>query len=177
MKRKIFENSPTAKAIANYHLPRYKELPDYDMFMNQLVNTLNELLAVFLAPGEEKTLTSSMINNYVFNHIIPSPNQKKYNKVHLAYLIVIGILKQVLAINDISMILKLQAKQYKINTAYDYFCIEVEKALSVVFDERDFSDIDKTQPKKITPLTKQTRSAVLSFANKIYVKQSIYFDN
>lgn len=176
MEEIIFEESDTSKKIANYHLPRYDELIKLDLFMNQLVDILNEYLSVFLIPGEEKTVTPSMINNYVFKHVITAPQHKKYNREQLAQLIVIGILKQVLSISDIGEILRMQREQYPIDTAFNYFCTEVEKALKVTFEERDFSGIEKTQPTKVTPLTRKVRSAVISFTNKIYVKQSIYYE-
>ena len=91
-------------------------------------------------------------------------------------MLVIGILKQVLSISDIGELIDMQIKQYPLDIAYDYFCIELEKALKVVFDNRDFSEIDKTQPTKTTPLSRKIRSAVVSFANQIYVKQSIYYE-
>ena len=63
MKEKQFENSEKAKQIASFKLPRYEELAKFDLIMNQMVDFLDEYLAVFVVPGEEKTLTSSMINN------------------------------------------------------------------------------------------------------------------
>ena len=92
------------------------------------------------------------------------------------HLLVIGILKQVLSISDIAEIISAQLKQYEISIAYNYFCEELENALRVTFDGRDFGEIANVVPTKVTPLSKKVRSAVLSFANKIYVKQSIYFD-
>lgn len=176
MKEKQFENSEIAKQIASFKLPRYEELAKFDLIMNQMVDFLDEYLAVFVVPGEEKTLTSSMINNYVFKHVIAPPNQKKYSRGHIAHLLVIGILKQVLSISDIAEIISAQLKQYEISIAYNYFCEELENALRVTFDGRDFGEIANVVPTKVTPLSKKVRSAVLSFANKIYVKQSIYFD-
>lgn len=172
-----FEKSEIAKQIASFKLPRYEELAKFDLLMNQMVDFLDEYLSVFVVPGEEKTLTPSMINNYVFKHVIAPPNQKKYSRGHIAHLLVIGILKQVLSISDIAEIIAAQLKQYEISIAYNYFCEEVENALRITFDGRDFSEVANVVPTKVTPLSKRVRSAVLSFANKIYVTQSIYYDN
>ncbi|MCQ2754172.1 MAG: DUF1836 domain-containing protein [bacterium] len=171
-----FENSEISKRIANYRLPRYDELMKFDLFMNQLTDILDEYLSPFLIPGEAKALTPSMINNYVFKQVILPPDQKKYSRKHVIHLLVIGILKQVLSLSDIAELISKQIEEYPIDIAYNYFCNELEKALRVVFEGRDFSEIEKTQPTKVTPLSRKIRSAVLSFANKIYVKQSIYFD-
>lgn len=173
----IFEDSEKSKELTNYRLPRYDELLDIDLFMNQLIDVLNGRLSVFLVPDEAKVLTASMINNYVYNHVIQAPKQKKYTKIHIIHLLSIGILKQVLPISDVAELIRKQLDQYPINIAYDYFCEEVEKALKVVFGNRSFAEIDKTQPRTNTPLAKKVRSAAVAFANKIYVKQSIYFEN
>ncbi len=172
---KTFEESDIAKKLANYKLPKFEDLIKFDIFMNQLIAILDEYLSIFIVPDEAKYLTPSMINNYVFKQVIDAPIQKKYSKYHIVYLLVIGILKQVMSLSDITELLQMQTKQYSIETAYNYFCIELEKALHVVFEERDFAQIEKTQPTKTTPLTKTVRSAVLAFANHIYVKQSIYY--
>ena len=173
---KTFEDSEIAKKLANYKLPKFEDLIKFDIFMNQLIEILDDHLSIFLVPDEAKYLTPSMINNYVFKQVIEPPKQKKYSKYHIVYLLVIAILKQVMSLSDVTELLKLQTKQYSIETAYNYFCIELEKAMHVVFEERDFAQIEKTQPTKTTPLTKTVRSAVLAFANHIYVKQSIYYN-
>ena len=50
-------------------------------------------------------LTNSMINNYVKNGVLPHPEKKKYSRQHLAALITICMLKQVLTIPDIATLL------------------------------------------------------------------------
>ena len=47
-----------------------------------------------------------MINNYVKDGVLPRPEQKKYSRDHLALLMVICMLKQVLSIQDVSSLLK-----------------------------------------------------------------------
>lgn len=172
----IFENSEIAKKLAEYKLPRYDELMKYDVFMNQLIEILDEYLSIFQVPGEEKLLTPSMINNYVYKQVIDPPTKKKYTKYHIVHLLAIGILKQVLPLSDLAELIRMQQKEYPADIAYNYFCIELEKALHVVFGNRDYAEIDKTQPSKTTSLSKKFRSAAVAFANQIYVKQSIYFD-
>ena len=176
MKDTEFEHSAVAKQLANHKLPRYEELTKFDVFMTQLLGILDEYLSIFTIPGEQKILTASMVNNYVFKNIIEHPKQKKYSRSHIAYLIVIGILKQVLPISDVAEIISMALKEYDIEVAYEYFCIELEKALKATFEVRDFAVIEETQPTKTTTLSKLVRSAVLSFANQLYVKKCIYFN-
>ena len=63
--------------------------------------------------------------------------------------------------------------QYPRKVAYEYFCNEVEDALRVTFATR--SSEFKNMPKVVTPLNESVHSAVIAFANKIYVKQYLYY--
>ena len=51
----------------------------------------------------------------------------------------------------------------------------MDYALNTTFGTRNFSNIGKKNPTKITLLSETFRSAVLAFANAVYVKQIIYF--
>ena len=113
-----------------------------------------------------------MVNSYVRKKVLAPPNGKDYNKTHIMFLIVIGVLKQVLSISDIGKILKMSMNQYLPKVAYEYFCTEVEGVLKATFATRSSF---KTSPKVITPLSESVHSAVIAFANKIYVKQYLYF--
>ena len=169
-----FSQSKIAKDLASYRLPRYEELTPFPIVMRQLVTLLDNYLDIFAVPGEEKLITQAMINSYVRTKVIAPPNNKEYSRVHLMQLIVLGILKQVLSINEVGQILELQIKQYPFDIAYNYFCEEMEEALKVTFATRHFAEL-KHKPTVVTPLTESIRSAVLAFANRIYAKQSIYF--
>lgn len=169
------ENQKNANIkMTQYHCPRTNELPVQDMYMDQLLTTLDIALSPFEIPGEEKIITSTMVNNYVKQKVIPPPKNKKYSQMHVRYLIVIGILKNVLSISDIALFIKMQNFQYSLEIAYDFFAIELENALKVTFGTRDFAKANSEKEK--TPLSKMVRSALLSFANKIYVKKNIYYD-
>lgn len=169
-----FINSDTAKRLATYKMPRYEDIISYPVAMRQLIAILDSYLDIFRDPfEEEKLLTPFMINSYVKKKIIEPPDNRDYNKTHIMFLIVIGILKQVLSISDIGKILYMAINQYPNEVAYEYFCNEVEEALKVTFATR--SSEFKNTPKIITPLNESVHSAVIAFANKIYVKQYLYF--
>lgn len=160
------------KEIAEYHCPRYSELPPISLYMDQLVEILDKYLSVFNIPGEEVAITSTMVNNYVKQKLIAPPENKRYSKEQLARLLVVGILKQVLSISDIAMLLELQINKYNTEIAYDFFCTELENALKGTFKTRDFSAENSATVN--TPLTEVIRSALLSFSNKIYVKKNLH---
>lgn len=168
-----FINSDIAKKLANFKLPRYDEIVSYPVAMRQLIAILDGYLEIFKDPFEEEApLTPFMVNSYVRKKVLEPPEGKDYNKKHIMFLIVIGILKQVLSISDIGKILKMAINQYPPKVAYNYFCNEVEGVLKATFATRSSF---KNSPKVITPLNESVHSAVIAFANKIYVKQYLYF--
>ena len=169
-----FIHSKIAQNLANYKMPRYNELISSPVTMRQLISIIDNYLDIFRDPfEEEKLMTPFMVNSYVRKKVIEPPEGKNYNKNHLMYLLVIGILKQVLSISDLGKILEMAINQYPREVAYEYFCNEVEEALKVTFATR--SSEFKNTPKIITPLNESVHSAVIAFANKIYVKQYLYF--
>ena len=89
-----------AQNLLSYHLPRWEELPDFDIYMDQIIALIERYLNI-LDDGKERIITNSMINNYVKLKLIPKPNKKKYNKEHIAYLIAITLLKQILTISEV----------------------------------------------------------------------------
>ena len=175
MNKVLFEQSETAKKFVNYKLPRYDELTPFPVVMRQLLCILDEHLSVFSIPGDEKVLTQSMINSYVYKRVIRAPENKEYDRRQIIHLLCIGILKQVISISDIAKLIEMQTNQYPIDIAYNYFCDELENALKVTFGSRSFSELENKKLTVKTPLTENARSAVIAFVNKVYVKQSIYF--
>ncbi len=157
--------------IKNLHLPRYGEFPSIELYIDQLINYIEEQLDFLPLEDDEKLLTTSMVNNYVKQGIIAPTVKKKYAKYHIAYLIVVCILKQVYSINEISELIKIQISTYPIERAYDYFCTEIENAAKSVF----LYDCSPTPDSAsvTTPITDLIRSAVFSFANKLYVKKCL----
>ncbi len=118
--------------LRNYRLPRWAELPDIDLYMDQIITLVERYLSPLIS--EEKILTSSMINNYVKLGILPKPSKKRYQRVHLARLIVITILKQVLLIPEIKDGIFLQTRLDGLTEAYDHFCQELEDVLRAMID-------------------------------------------
>ncbi len=158
--------------IMQYHCPRYEELPPVALYTDQLKELLEMYLSEFEIPGEEKFITPTMISNYVKQKIIPPPVKKKYDRDHIVYLIVIGIFKQTLNISDIGVLIRMQRRLYPVDVAYNFFCTELENALKAAFCTRDFSNINSAQ--RVSTLSELVRSALLAFANKIYIKKNIY---
>ncbi|MBR6521606.1 MAG: DUF1836 domain-containing protein [Oscillospiraceae bacterium] len=76
------------------HLPRWNELPDIELYMDQVLALMAKYMQG-VASGEDKVLTASMVNNYVKMGLVPAPVKKKYSRSHLARLVIICVMKQV----------------------------------------------------------------------------------
>ncbi len=82
------------------------EIPEIDLYMDQVTTFMDTHLSGTKRNPEDKTLTKTMINNYVKDHLIPAPEKKKYSKDHMLLLLMIYYSKNILSISDISAILK-----------------------------------------------------------------------
>ncbi|HEM3590175.1 DUF1836 domain-containing protein [Streptococcus suis] len=110
-------------------IPYWHELPDLDLYLDQVLlyvnqtTTSSELL-------EQKSLTASMINNYVKHKQLEKPIKKKYQKQQVARLIALTILKNVFSIQEISQTLNLLLQSSNSETLYNHFvdCMRNEES-------------------------------------------------
>ena len=117
--------SETCGLLARQSLPRWQELPDLDLYMDQILSLVERYLGEY--PGfDGKGLTASMVNNYVKLQVMPPPVRKKYTRTHLACLIMICILKPVLPISAIQRLLSEALVQQTEAVFYDGFCRQFE---------------------------------------------------
>lgn len=92
--------------VSSFELPSYDRLPNVALYMEQVISYVNDILSP-LSLTDKQMLTSFMVNNYVKAKIIKEPDKKKYNVDHLGYLLAISILKNVLSMNDISLLINM----------------------------------------------------------------------
>jgi len=120
--------------LSPQRLPRWNELPDLDIYMDQVLSLVSRYLREL--PGmEEKGLTASMVNNYVKLGILPPPISKRYNRTHLAQLIIITVLKSVLPIGSIGRIIASQLRTgLPCAELYSRFCDEYESMIRAAAD-------------------------------------------
>ena len=124
--------SARAQELASLHLPRFHAIPHIDLYMDQLVGLLEDALTPLYGP-DEKALTRSMVNNYVKQGVLPAVSSKRYTRSHVAYLVVIGTLKQTFSIGEIERLIHAQIASFDTQVAYDYFCDALEDALRALF--------------------------------------------
>ena len=99
------------EALNTRKIPLWNELPELDLYMDQIIVLMEKYLG---STPKDKLITPSMINNYVKLGIIPSPTKKKYSKIHIAYLIIICSLKQVMPIPNIKILIDEKLKNSSI---------------------------------------------------------------
>lgn len=92
-------------------LPRWEDLPEIDLYMDQVIALMRKYLSIFEEEGE-KMLTPAMVNNYVKMGAVPPPVKKKYSKEHLYVLTFIYYFKNLLSISDIQTLLNPLTKQF-----------------------------------------------------------------
>lgn len=159
-----------SQEILNFHCPRWNELPDIDLYMDQLVSILEKNLIIFEDIWGEKIITSMMINNYVKQKVVEPPIKKRYNRGHLAYFFVVCIMKRVLSISETSDLIAYLISLHSIDYAYNLFCEELESAIEEVFTPNIKVNEQIKEPDQELIIL---RSAVLAFANKMYFQVSI----
>ena len=110
------------KYLDNYRLPAWEEIPDFGLYMEQVIALLRQYLD-YLPPElkEEQFITAAAINNYVRTRIMPEPVKKRYYRIHIAYLLVICTLKQGLSIALIQRILPMGLSPEEVRRVYSAY--------------------------------------------------------
>ncbi len=119
----------TCGEVSSLHIPRWDELPEFDLYMDQVIGLADKYLGVLSIDGKE-LLTPSMINNYVKSGVLPPPQNKKYNRTHLAILMIICIAKPVMEISTISDIVHRGMENADVAVVLDNLATRFESELA-----------------------------------------------
>ena len=117
----------TCEALKGQKLPSWDQLPDLELYMDQVLALVERYLSGDPA-FEERGLTASMVNNYVKLGVMPPPVKKRYTRAHLAYLLLICVLKAALPMTDIRRLLQAQTEDADLREVYDRFCLWYQEA-------------------------------------------------
>lgn len=99
-------------SISRIEYVRPRDIPNIDLYMDQVTTFMEEQLRSTKRHEEDKILTKTMINNYAKNRLIPAPEKKKYSKEHMLLLIYIYYYKGILSISDIQSLLEPLTDRY-----------------------------------------------------------------
>lgn len=105
-----------------YQLPKWEDIPDFGLYMDQVITLLTQHLDYLPREDKGETLvTPTAINNYVRLKIMPSPEKKRYRRVHLAYLLMICTLKQTMTIAQIQKIIPIGLDEAQVHQLYSNY--------------------------------------------------------
>lgn len=100
----VVENiNEMAKDISkNVQVP-YEDLPQYDLFLSQVIDYLNDRF-------QDEKYTNNIVQNYVKNEVISKPEDGKkrgYTKLHLAQLVLLSYMRPILTTEEIKKVFRL----------------------------------------------------------------------
>ena len=138
-----------AQQIAqHFHIPRWEQLPSIDLYMDQLLVYMNEHFGVKAK-------------------IVDAPVKKKYPRLSVAMIIVVCILKNCYATEEIGRLIRLGISLQDTARTYDRFCEAMENAVRLVFSG-EVHLREESIPGRDNKYLME--NFALSFAGKLYVQ-------
>jgi len=145
------------RSLKDFNLPEYSQLPEIDLYMDQVLSYLDKRLAPLVSTPGQAAITSFMVNNYVKANLITPPNLKKYSREQIGYLIAISSVKQILSMSDIKLLFDMddlvspeKDKLYSFfRDVHDEILHDVEKQVNAKYDvifRRYKEDLEKSDP-------------------------------
>lgn len=126
------------KFITDYHLPEWDSIPDFGLYMDQVIVLLDQYLSFIPTPAgaKEHIVTSATINNYVRLKIMDAPVKRKYHRVHIAYLVMILTMKQSLSISDVQKVIPpMDSSEDEVLSVYEDYS-EKFRRLALFFNQQ-----------------------------------------
>ncbi|MCM1130909.1 MAG: DUF1836 domain-containing protein [Roseburia sp.] len=159
----------------------YKDLPDIDLYMDQVVTFLDKQLAIFQTSSLDKQITSSMINNYVKGEVVSAPISKKYNREHLALIQEVCTLKQVLTIAEVKQIIDERYRKEDLpkDEIFDHFksLVNDKNKEAIEATRTLLNQIEQNDLRALTDLSVDlalTASAYISISKRILFLNRLY---
>lgn len=171
-------------SISRIDYVKPEDIPNIDLYMDQVTTFMEEGLAQTKRYPEDKILTKTMINNYAKNNLLPPPVKKKYSREHILALIFIYYFKNLLSIKDIETLLDPITSRYFGNESsfsmtdiYEEVCaLEKSRIDSMA---KDIARLYKTSLDTFTDAPEEDRemfqnfSFICSLAFDVYVKKQV----
>ncbi len=161
-----------AASVADFRLPRYQEIPNMGLYLEQTSKYISE----YLAPLGDYGLTNSMISNYVKKGLVANPVKKQYDREQIAYLFFIAVAKNVLSLDALTDFIALQKRTYPLEVAYDFFCRQLEGLLQFTVeltDSFELSEPEYTVDTESVDARRLLYSCIVAVTQKIYLEKSL----
>lgn len=170
--------------LEKFSYKTYEELPDIDLYMDQVITYLEKQLQIFQTSSLDKQITPSMINNYVKGEVITAPISKKYNREHMALIEEVCTLKQVLSIADVKQVIDEKHKKDDVDHAevFNNFRELVNEKNKIAVNEAKeiLKDVEENDLAKLTDLAANfavTANAYINISKRILFLMKIYQDS
>lgn len=92
-----------SEQLSNSNLIQYSDLPQYDLFLSQVIDFLNDKFI-------EDKYTNNIVQNYIKSEVITKPEDGKkrgYTKLHLIQLVLLSYMRPVLTTEEIKKVFRL----------------------------------------------------------------------
>jgi hypothetical protein len=137
-----------AKEISKSSIIPYEELPQYDLFLSQVIDYLNDRF-------DADNYTNNIVQNYIKSEVISKPEDSKkrgYTKLHLAQLVLLSYMRPILTSDEIKKVFRLAFNEINDRDddiiswedAYKIFS-NMQKESFVNFEKKEFCNKEKLQ--------------------------------
>lgn len=121
-----------------YIPPDPKELPELDLYMDQLIEFLSKKTSLLQVEQEKPILTKAMVNNYVKFGILDKPHKKKYAADQIMQILMICHWKSVLSMEEIALLMEQGKKEEDLPRLYQRYrslCQHQRDGIETLSDE------------------------------------------
>lgn len=171
------------KYLERYRLPEWDAIPDFGLYMEQVVQLIGQYLC-YLPPELEQPqpITAAAINNYVRARVLPEPKKKKYYRVHIAELIMICTLKQTLQISMLQSLLPASAPEEEVRRVYTAYTMRHRLCAQYFIDQVKLTAAAMLDHDVVTELAVQdapeliASAAILSGFSRLFAEKLLLLD-
>ena len=117
---------------------KVEDMPNIDLYMDQVTTFMDDQLKNTKRYEGDKILTKTMINNYAKNHLLPSPENKRYSKEHMIMLLFIYYFKNILSITDIQTLFRPLSEKYFRQSSGMNMTDIYNEVFSTIHDQQDY---------------------------------------
>jgi len=132
------------KEMSDNSVIPYKDLPQYDFFLSQVIDYLNDRF-------ENEKYTNNIVQNYIKSEVISKPEDGKkrgYTKLHLAQLALLSYMRPILTTEEIKKVFRLAFNEINDRSddiiswekAYKVFCEIQRNSFDDFFSQEYFKE-------------------------------------
>lgn len=118
--------------MLKFQLPAYQEIPNVGLYLEQTLKYINDTFSAF----RSVELTKSMISNYVKLGYLRRPVKKQYDREQIAALLFIAVSKQVLSMDNIGKLFRMQVELGSMEKSYTAFKADFDYLLDSIWNQK-----------------------------------------